>query len=176
MSTAQQLINPFANLLVQQQQQQPQPFVFNQYQPVQQINSQYQHTYVDNSSLIDKVKNLKLANVTVYNEKELSAIFGEDVTGIDVCCVKQGQPSQIVAIKHDAHSYGNSIKTIAHFLYSCAIIEAKYGPVTKIFVSHLQFDNATNVALERNKVKSHINSQQHALTTETANYVKTLYS
>ncbi len=127
----------------------------------------------DNLPLIDKIKNLKLNGVVVYNEKEIATMFGEDVTGIDVCCVRG---NQILAIKQDINSYGGSIKTLSHFVYSCLVIESKYGQILKIFVSNIPFDVPTIKSLERNNIKNTVNAQQSVLTTETANYVKSLYS
>lgn len=152
---------------------QPNPFVLNFQQPGQQANAyQYQQMYVDNLSLIDKIKNLKMNGVNVFGEKDIIGIFGEDVSGIDVCCVR-GQ--QIVAIKHDTIISGNSLKNLTHFLYSCAIVEEKHGPIMKLFVGCLQFDNATVTALDRNKVGRYVNKNQSVMTTEAANHIKTLF-
>ena len=170
-----QQTNPFANIpsFVPSQpvMQQSNPFNFNN------LNSySASQQFVQNSNmlpLIDKIKNLKLNGVTVYSEKEMSGLFGEDVTGIDVCCVR-GQ--QIVAIKLTPNTQGSALRTLTHFIYSASVVESKQGPVVKIFVGYLPFDTPTTAALNRNNIRSHVNSNQYTLTTEIAEYVKTMYN
>ncbi len=174
--------NPFTNLTQGHGQQNP--FIFNFQEPISfglgvnnttQLNPnayQYQQMYIDNLPLIDKIKNLKMNGVDIFGLNDIIGIFGEDVSGIDVCCVR-GQ--QIVAIKHDTILTGSSLKNLTHFLYSCAIVEEKHGPITKLFVGCLQFDNPTTVALNRNKISHHINGNQSVMTTETTNYIRTLF-
>lgn len=133
---------------------------------------QYQQIHLDNAPLIDKIKNLKMNAVSVFGEKDIIGIFGEDVSGIDICCVRD---NKIIAIKHDTIITGHSLKNLTHFLYSCNIVEARHGPIIKLFVGCLQFDTATIVALDRNKIERYVNGNQSVMTTEIANYVKTLF-
>jgi hypothetical protein len=170
-----QQTNPFASIPpfvpTQAVTQQTNPFNFNN---LSSYNVSQQFVQDPNMlPLIDKIKNLKLNGVTVYSEKEISGLFGEDVTGIDVCCAR-GQ--QIVAIKLTPNTQGSALRTLTHFIYSASVVESKQGPVVKIFVGYLPFDTPTTAALNRNNVKSHVNSNQYTLTTEIAEYIKTLYN
>lgn len=166
--------NPFLNILQKNQQNQIQQI--QQFQPFQKLCQQTTNPItnpINNDSLFNKIKNLKLPNLNVYEEKEIMNLFGQDISGIDICCVRN---NEIIAIKYDYIGSGTSLKNLTHFLYCCSVIEQQYGPIKKIFIGCLQFDNQTMTALNRNKIDYHINGSLSVLNAETANYVKNLYN
>lgn len=159
---------------VQPIQQSPFTFSFDKFNYQNSYNFKQISQPINNITLLEKIKSLNLQNTIIYEEKELMQLFGEDVSGIDVCCVKD---QQIIAIKYDTGSLGgSSLKSLTHFIYSSFVIESKHGPVTKIFVGNFPFDSATKVALERNNIKHHIDPLMSGIINETANYVKSILS
>jgi hypothetical protein len=92
----------------------------------------------------------------IYYREQIMEFFGEDVSGIDICCVKG---NNIVAVILDQDPTDSQIKNMAHFIYSCAIIKERQKEshsgkvVTKIWAcTELPHDD-TKIAAGRKDVE-----------------------
>lgn len=127
--------------------------------------------------LLNKLKNSGLNEtngITIYNKTDMTLLFGKDVCGVDICCVRN---NDIVAINFvDIIIRGNVLSNFVNFLYSCGIVENKQGcEIKKIFISNVKFDESTLAAFNRNPTDHNYNDVNEILFNETVNYVKMLY-
>ena len=153
-----------------------QSYQYNKYNQLNNINTYAQKFLLSSNTqqpLIDQIKNLNLMNVSVFSKDEIVSMFGKDINGLDICCVRD---KDIVAIKKDDLITGKSLNNLTHFLYGCSVIEQKYGSIKKIFIGNHTLDEATITALNRNNVEYNINYENAILFTETTNYINTLYT
>lgn len=127
--------------------------------------------------LLNKLKNSGLNEtngITIFNKTEMISLFGKDVCGVDICCVRN---NDVVAINFvDIIMRGNVLSNFVNFLYSCGIVENKQGcDIKKIFISNVKFDESTLAAFNRNPIDHNYNDVNEILFNETVNYVKMLY-
>lgn len=119
------------------------------------------------------LKMLEIPALQVYETDQISKIFGDDVSGINICC-SDGVKLLLIQCTHS--KFGTNIKEMVHFMYSSDIIQ-KTQPIvpTKLWATTTQMQLPEQIASQRGNVICMSCSDNISLVGNVVEFVKSFF-
>lgn len=125
-------------------------------------------------SVYDGIVNLRLPGIKSCLKGDMVRIFGEDVTGVSICCTDD---KKLLLIHCNKNTYSPRLEDATNFAYSCNVIERAmpHLQATKLWVTMRMPDSAEIAVGKRSGFECILMPNMQSLVTEVSRFVSNFF-